>query len=78
MEEHNEKIIPQVKKLIEKGEMLGSVYQDERPYVDALYICGMNLAVGKSHIEGTNYKLEDTQVAIRLPQSEYLYNNTFS
>ena len=64
--------------LIEKGEMLGSVVQGTRAYAEALYICGMNLVVGKSPIEGTEYKLDDTGVAIRLPISEYVYKNMFS
>ena len=70
--------IPEAKALIEKGEMLGSVVQDTRAYADALYICGMNLVAGKSPIEGTTYKLDDTGVAIRLPFSEYVYKNIFS
>lgn len=68
---------PQAKELIEKGEMLGSVYQSAKAYADALYTVGMNLLAGKSPIEGTKYSLDDTQVAIRLPQTEYLYNNIF-
>lgn len=71
-------IIPQAREFIEKGYMLGSVYQDPKTYADALYICGMNLIQGKSPIEGTQYKFDDTQVAIRLPQTEYLYNNIFN
>lgn len=68
---------PQAKELIEKGEMLGSVYQSAKAYADALYAVGMNLVAGRNPIEGTKYKLDDTQVAIRLPQTEYLYNNIF-
>ncbi len=70
-------LIPQARELIQKGDMLGSVYQDPKAYADALYVCGMNLVQGKSPIEGTQYKFDDTQVAIRLPQTEYLYNNIF-
>lgn len=70
-------VVPEAKELIEKGEMLGSVYQSAKAYADALYAVGMNLVAGKSPIEGTQYKFDDTQVAIRLPQTEYLYNNIF-
>lgn len=71
-------LIPPARELIQKGEMLGSVYQDPKAYADALFVCGMNLVQGKSPIEGTQYKFDDTQVAIRLPQTEYLYNNIFA
>lgn len=70
--------ISEAKELIEKGEMLGSVVQDTKAYAEALYICGMNLVAGKSPIEGTAYKFDDTGVAIRLPFSEYVYKNIFS
>jgi methyl-galactoside transport system substrate-binding protein len=37
----------------------------------------MNLVARKSPIEGTKYTLDATRVAIRLPQTDYLYNNIF-
>jgi len=70
-------VTPRAKELIEKGYMLGSVYQDPRAYAEALYTCGMNLVDGKDPVVGTKYKLDDTGVAIRLPQTDYLYNNIF-
>jgi methyl-galactoside transport system substrate-binding protein len=70
-------VTPEAKELIEKGYMLGSVYQSPRAYAEALYACGMNLVAGKSPIEGTKYKFDDTRVAIRLPQTDYLYKNMF-
>ena len=68
---------PQAKELIEKGYMLGSVYQEPKAYAEALYTCGMNLINFKSPIEGTKYTLDDTLVSIRIPHTNYLYKNIF-
>ena len=70
-------VTPEAKELIEKGYMLGSVYQDARSYAEALYSCGMNMIGGKSPIADTKYILDDTRVAIRLPQKGYFYKNIF-
>ena len=70
-------VTPEAKELIEKGDMLGSVYQNPRAYAEALYACGMNLVDGKNPVDGTKYKLDTTGVAIRLPQTDYLYKNIF-
>ena len=70
-------VTPEVKELIEKGYMLGSVFQPPRAYAEAMYTCGMNLVAKKSPIEGTKYKLDDTGVAIRLPHPGYMYKNIF-
>ena len=70
-------VIPEVKEFIEKGYMLGSVYQSPRAYADALYACGMNLINFKSPIAGTKYTLDDTQVSIRVPHTNYFYKNIF-
>ena len=70
-------VTPTAKEYIEKGYMLGSVYQSSKAYADALYLCGINLVTGKSSIEGTNYKFDDSLVAIRITQIDYLYNNIF-
>ena len=64
--------IPEVRDLISKGIMLGSVVQDPRALSEALYTVGINLAAGKSPIEGTKYKFDDTGVAIRIPHREYI------
>lgn len=60
------------KDLIEKGWMTGSVLQDAPAMADALYNCGMNLIQGKSAIEGTSYKLDESGVAVRIPYQEYI------
>ena len=70
-------VTPDAKELIEKGDMLGSVFQDPRAYAEALYTCGMNLVAGKSPVDGTKYKLDDTGVSIRIPQTDYFYKNMF-
>jgi methyl-galactoside transport system substrate-binding protein len=64
--------IPEVRDLIQKGFMLGSVDQNPMDYAQALYTCGMNLVERKSAIEGTQYKFDDTEVAIRIPYQEYI------
>lgn len=58
--------------LIAKGFMTGSVLQDAPAMAKALYECGMNLASGKSATEGTDYKFDDTGVAVRIPYQEYI------
>ncbi|MDU2157737.1 MAG: galactose ABC transporter substrate-binding protein, partial [Clostridium sp.] len=58
--------------LIGKGFMLGSVLQDAEGMAKALYETGMNLAGGKSAVEGTSYKFDDTGVAVRIPYQEYV------
>ncbi len=71
-------VTPAAKELIEKQYMLGSVYQDPRAYADAMYTCGKNMIEGKSPIEGTEYKLDNTLVSIRLPHKGYFYINIFA
>ncbi|MGG7077088.1 galactose ABC transporter substrate-binding protein [Clostridium sardiniense] len=57
--------------LISKGFMAGSVLQDAEAMATALYKCGVNLAEGKSAIEGTDYKFDDTGVSVRIPYQPY-------
>ena len=57
--------------LISKGFMTGSVLQDAPAMANALYACGMNLAGGKSGIDGTEYKFDDTGVSVRIPYQPY-------
>lgn len=58
--------------LISKGNMFGSVLQDAPAMAEGLYLSGMNLVAGKSAIEGTEYKFDDTGVAIRIPYQPYV------
>ena len=57
--------------LIAKGFMTGSVLQDAKGMAKALYDTGMNLAAGKTAIDGTSYKFDDSGVAVRIPYQEY-------
>lgn len=66
--------IPQAIDLINKGVMTGTVLQDASAMAMALYTCGMNLVAGKSAIEGTEYKFDDTGVSIRIPYGG-IYDN---
>lgn len=70
-------ITPVAKEYIQKGYMLGSVFQDPKAYAEALYACGMNLINYKSPIADTKYTLDDTRVSIRIPHTDYLYKNIF-
>ncbi|MDS0525707.1 galactose ABC transporter substrate-binding protein [Clostridium sp. SHJSY1] len=70
-------ITPEAKAIIEKGNMLGSVSQNPREYADVLHSSGINLINKRSPIYGTRYQLDSTGTAIRIPQTEYLYNNIF-
>lgn len=57
--------------LIGKGFMMGSVLQDAPAMAKALYETGVNLVEGKSAVEGTSYKFDDTGVAVRIPYQPY-------
>ena len=63
--------IPEAQKLIEEGVMTGSVIQDPSAMAEAIYTVGMNLGHNKNPLEGTEYKFDETGVAIRLPYREY-------
>lgn len=70
-------VTPIAKELIEKGYMLGSVYQDPKIYAEALYTTGMNLVARKNPISDTKYTLDETRVSIRMPYSGSFYKNMF-
>ena len=63
--------IPEAQELIKKGFMTGSVLQDPSAMAKALYTVGMNLVYNKNPLDGTEYKFDNTGVAIRLPYKEY-------
>lgn len=66
--------IPAAQDLIKKGFMAGSVLQDAPTMAEAMYDIGMNLVYGKAPLDGTQYKFDDTGVAVRIPYKEYVYN----
>lgn len=64
--------IPDAQKLIKEGFMTGSVLQDAPAMANALYTVGINLVNNRNPLEGTQYKFDDTGVAIRIPYQEYM------
>jgi methyl-galactoside transport system substrate-binding protein len=60
-----------VQELIRKGIMTGSVLQDDRAMSETMYTMAMNLVSGKKPLEGTNYKFDETGVAVRIPYQEF-------
>ncbi|MGL4992184.1 MAG: galactose ABC transporter substrate-binding protein [Sarcina sp.] len=60
------------KDLISKGFMTGSVLQDAPAMAEALYKCGINLIEGKTAVDGTTYKFDDSGVSVRIPYQEYV------
>ena len=68
--------IPAAQKLIKEGIMTGSVLQDPSAMADALYAVGMNLVYNRNPLEGTDYKFDETGVAVRLPYEEYIVKHS--
>lgn len=58
--------IPSAQELIRQGIMAGSVLQDPKAMAEAIYVIGMNLVYGKKPLEGTNYKFDETGIAVRI------------
>ncbi|MBW6410052.1 galactose ABC transporter substrate-binding protein [Clostridium weizhouense] len=65
---------PEAQKLIKQGYMAGTVIQDPKAEAQALYTLGMNMVEDKSPIEGTDYKFDESGVAVRLSFEEYIQN----
>lgn len=68
--------VPETQELIKKGFMAGTVSQNARDFADAIYSIGMNLALSKDPLEGTNYKFDKTGVIITMPFQEYISQYT--
>ncbi|WP_160687432.1 galactose ABC transporter substrate-binding protein [Clostridium sp. C2-6-12] len=66
--------IPKAQELIKEGIMTGSVLQDPFAMAEALYYVGINLVYNRSPLDGTEYKFDETGVAIRIPYKEYIVN----
>lgn len=66
--------IPIAQELIKTGIMTGSVLQDADTMAEALYKIGMNLVSNKNPLEDTDYKFDQTGVAVRIPYKEYMQN----
>jgi methyl-galactoside transport system substrate-binding protein len=63
--------LPEAQELIKQGAMTGTVAQYPREHANAIYSIGMNLISGTPPLSGTNYKFDDTGIAIELPYYEY-------
>ncbi|MFW2489761.1 galactose ABC transporter substrate-binding protein [Clostridium chromiireducens] len=64
--------LSEAKELINQGAMTGTVAQYPREHADAIYSIGMNLVSGAPPLRGTNYKVDETGIAIELPYYEYI------
>ena len=62
----------EAQELIKKGFMAGSVMQDPYEMAEAIYLIGMNVFEGRDPLYETQYKFDETKVAIRLPYHEYV------
>jgi len=77
-----EKFIPVVgvdateeaKNLINNGYMSGTVKQDAEGMAKAVFKLSYNAAQGKDFLDGTDYKYDDTNIAIRIPYQPYSGN----
>lgn len=59
------------KDLIAQKFMTGTVLQDAQGMANAILALTMNAASGKDFIDGTEYKYDDTGVAVRIPYQPY-------
>lgn len=62
----------EAQELIKKGYMTGSVIQNSDEMAKVIYIIGMNIFQGNDPLMGTEYKADETGVAVRLPYSKYI------
>ena len=59
------------KELINKGYMYGTVLQDADKMAKAIFKVAENIADGKDYLDGTDYKFEDGEKAVRIPYQAY-------
>jgi len=52
--------------------MTGTVVQEPSAMAQALYTVGMNLVYNVNPLENTDYKFDETGVAIKLPYYQYI------
>ncbi len=62
----------EAQELIKQGFMSGSVIQSPAEMANAIYAIGLNLYQGNDPLNGTQYKSDETGVALRLPYKEYV------
>lgn len=63
--------VEEAQKLIEEGAMDGTVKQDGEAMAKALYALAKNAAEGKDFLDGTDYKYDESGVAVRIPYQRY-------
>lgn len=61
----------EAKNLIKKGYMSGTVKQDAEGMAKAVFELTFNVAQKKDFLEGTSYKYDDSNVAVRIPYQPY-------
>lgn len=62
----------EAQELIKKGYMAGTVIQDPYEMAYTAYIAGMNILQGNPPLQGTQYKVDETGVAVRLPYAKFI------
>ena len=67
----------EAQEFVKKGYMAGTVIQDPYEMAKAAYTIGMNIFQGNDPLYGTQYKPDETGVAIRLPYTKYISSNNF-
>lgn len=63
--------LSEVEEFIKQGAMIGTVIQDPRDYANAVYAIGMNIALGKNPLNGTNYEFNGTGNTVRIPYYQH-------
>ncbi|MDS0527161.1 substrate-binding domain-containing protein [Clostridium sp. SHJSY1] len=67
--------LPEVKALIDKGFMTGTVIQPPRIFADQIYLVGMNLLNNLNPIANTNYEFKNNQIVAIFPIETYTKKN---
>ena len=66
----------EAQELISKGYMTGTVIQKPSEMANAIYAIGLNIFQGNDPLYQTQYKADETGVAVRLPYKEYIIEET--
>ncbi|MCR1949536.1 substrate-binding domain-containing protein [Clostridium sp. DSM 100503] len=66
----------EVREMIKKGFMTGTVLQDAKEKAKVLYRIALNLAEGKEALQDTDYKFDVTRVGVRIPYDGYIIRNS--
>jgi len=66
----------EAQELIKKGYMAGTVIQNPSEMANAIYAIGLNIFQGNDPLYNTQYKADETGVAVRLPYQKYIVEET--